>query len=61
MERGEELQIRVDGDAEGNRLTGRWRCLRQSTCKRMYECVLALLNFENDYSTLDRAFDLVLK
>ena len=35
MERGEELRIRVDGDAGGNRLTGRWRCLRQSTYKRM--------------------------
>jgi len=61
MERGEELRIRVDGDAGGNRLTGRWRCLRQSTYKRMDECVLVLLSFENDYSTLDRAFDFILK
>ena len=61
MERRKELRIRVDGDAGGNRLIGRWRCLRQSTYKRMDECVLVLLSFENDYSTLDRAFDLVLK
>ena len=61
MERGEELRIRVDGDVGGHRLTGRWRCLRQSTYKRMDEYVLVLLSFENDYSTLDRAFDLVLK
>ena len=61
MERGEELRIRVDGDAGGNRLTGRWQYLRQSTYKRMDECVLVLLSFENDYSTLDRSFDLVMK
>ena len=61
MERGEELRIRVDGDAGGNRLTGIWRFLGQSTYKRMDECVLVLLSFENDYSTLDRAFDLILK
>ncbi|KAI5396233.1 hypothetical protein KIW84_062439 [Lathyrus oleraceus] len=61
MERGEELRIRVDGDTEGNLLTGRWRFLRQPTYKRMDECMLVLLSFENDYSALDRAFDLILK
>jgi len=42
-------------------LQEKWRCMKQSTYKRMDEYVLVLLSFENDYSTLDRAFDLVLK
>ena len=42
-------------------LQEKWRCMKQSTYKRMDEYVLVLLSFENAYSTLDRGFDLVLK
>ena len=42
-------------------LQEKWRCMKQLTYKRMDEHVLVLLSFENDHSTMDRGFDLVLK
>ena len=62
MEQGEVLGIRVDGDAWSNRLT-RLMAMHKAIDLQKGGWIRAgsVRFWKNDYSTLDRGFDLVLK